>query len=50
MKPSGLLYANGTLYAGVGNIKTDGTQSRLRYATSNPLAPPTRAGPGRPGR
>ena len=39
MKPSGLLYANGTLYAWIRNIKTNGTQSRLRYATSNPLAP-----------
>jgi hypothetical protein len=38
-KPSGLLYANGTLYAWIRNIKTNGTQSRLRYATSNPLAP-----------
>jgi hypothetical protein len=38
-KPSGLLFANGTLYAWIRNIKTDGTQSRLRYATSNPLAP-----------
>jgi predicted DCC family thiol-disulfide oxidoreductase YuxK len=29
-----MLFANNTLYAWVRNIKTDGTQSRLRYATA----------------
>jgi hypothetical protein len=29
-----MLFANNTLYAWVRNIKNDGTQSRLRYATA----------------
>jgi hypothetical protein len=38
-KPSGLLSANGKLYAWVRNIKTDGTQSRLRYSLSDGTKP-----------
>src|SRR4051812_45312668 len=38
-KPSGLLAANGKLYAWVRNIRTDGTQSRLRYSLANGTKP-----------
>ena len=38
-KPSGLLAANGKLYAWVRNIKTDGTQSRLRYSLADGTKP-----------
>jgi hypothetical protein len=33
-KPSGMLFANGTLYAWVRNVQPDGTRSRLRYAAN----------------
>src|SRR3954447_7103781 len=34
-KPSGLLAANGRLYAWVRNMETDGTQARLRYSLAD---------------
>src|SRR3954451_18503338 len=38
-KPSGLLSADGELYAWVRNIRTDGTQSRLRYSLADGTKP-----------